>query len=123
MLLLGKLEGCRRALGELRADDRRHREVLERLTTRVGAHRQMQALERELSDAEKSAGLGAPRFEAYLREYFVPFGDVLEEVRSLDGQLRATADEIAGLATDLEQARPGDAPFGPMDDRARSSGC
>ncbi len=119
ILLLRSIEGCRKALDMLEEEERRRHEMMENLTVRINAHTQMLELEKELSDFEKNAGIGSDfRFDSYIRDYWVPFEDLVREVRSIDEKLRSAADEIVELAKTLEAARPGDVPFASTDEMA-----
>ena len=102
LLILKKLKLFRTSLERLAEDQNLQKQVLDRMVKRLGHHRQLYQLQKEIDRIEAEVAEMANvaiDFEEFMRDYFGPFQDVLEQVTQVDNRLFGAVDEIKNLTS------------------------
>ena len=102
LLILKKLKLFRTSLERLAEDQGLQKQVLDRMVKRLDHHRQLYQLQKEIDRIEAEVAEMANvaiDFEEFMRDYFGPFQDVLEQVTQVDNSLFGAVDEIKNLTS------------------------
>jgi hypothetical protein len=104
LLLLRKLDLCKKGIEALAEDHEAQRKVLERLRGLVGRRHRMYELDKEISKIEQEVqqmAQAALHFEEYVRDYFGPLQGMLDQVYQIDKNLGEALLEIEALTKNL----------------------
>jgi len=108
LLILRKIELCRRSVEALVHDQEKQRRVLEGLVDDLRDQREMAALDQEIGQFEMEVAAIAKvalNFEELLRDHFGPLQGLLEEVVRVDDDLMRAVAEIQSIADSLAAER------------------